>query len=90
MNDLEKLAEEAREALQQAVFDALDRKRRLGQYAVIYENDRVLHIGPEEIEKRIAPLRAKCGAESAEWPMAEPAAGFEVRESDAEFEDPDT
>lgn len=90
MKDLEKLAEGAREALQHAVFDALDEKRRLGQYAVIYEDGKILHIGPEEIEKRIAPLRAKYGADSAQWPSAEPAAGFEVRESDAEFEDPDT
>lgn len=90
MNKRDQYVEQAMECMRRAVFEALDRKRRLGQYAVIYENDQVLHIGREEIEKRIAPLRAKYGAESAEWPTPEPAAGFEVRESDAEFEDPDT
>jgi hypothetical protein len=82
MNDLEKLAEEAREALQRAVFEALDQKRELGQYAVVYEDDRVLHIGPEEIEKRIAPLRKRYGLAGEDAGRSEPAAPFEVRESE--------
>lgn len=89
MSDLEKIAEEAREALQHAVFDALDRKRRLGQYAVIYENDEILHIGPEEIEKRIAPLRAKYGTPSGESEAAPPRVEFEVRESDEGWDESD-
>ena len=34
-------------ALQRAVTKALDRKRRLGQYAVLWENDRMVLIGPD-------------------------------------------
>ena len=34
-------------ALRQAVAQALDRKRRLGQYAVVWQNGRAVEIGPE-------------------------------------------
>jgi len=87
MNEREQYVERAMECMRRAVFDALDQKRRMGQYAVIYEEGKVLHIGPEEIERRIAPLREKYGAGSTPWPSAEPAAGSEVRESGEEFEE---
>lgn len=35
------------EALRTAVADALERKRRLGQYAVVWRNGRVERITPE-------------------------------------------
>ena len=39
-------------ALRSAVAETLERKRRLGQYAVIWRDGRVVRIDPEEI----APL----------------------------------
>jgi hypothetical protein len=87
MNDLEKLAEEARESLQRSVFQALDRKRRLGQYAVVVENGEILEIGPEEIERRIAPLRKRYEMAGEDAERAEPAAPFEVRESEPDSDD---
>jgi hypothetical protein len=35
------------EVLKQAVAEALERKRRLGQYAVIWRDGRVVCIGPD-------------------------------------------
>lgn len=35
------------EALQRAVAKALERKRRLGQYAVFWENGRPVCVGPD-------------------------------------------
>ena len=34
-------------ALQRAVTKALERKRRLGQYAVLWEDDRMVLVGPD-------------------------------------------
>ncbi|MEX0430396.1 hypothetical protein [Spiribacter insolitus] len=36
-------------ALGQAVADALERKRRLGQYAVVWRDGRAVKLSPEEI-----------------------------------------
>ena len=36
------------DALRRAVAEALDRKRRLGQYAVIWRDGRAVRIEPEE------------------------------------------
>ena len=44
MNNLEK---DSLDALQRAVTKALDRKRRLGQYAVLWEEDRMVLVGPD-------------------------------------------
>ncbi len=38
----------ALDALRSAVAEALERKRRLGQYAVIWRDGRVVRITPEE------------------------------------------
>jgi len=46
-----KFEEEALAALQRAVTRALDRKRRLGQYAVFWEDGQVIFDGPD------APVR---------------------------------
>ena len=40
--------QQALDALRNAVAEALDRKRRLGQYAVIWRDGRAVRIGPEE------------------------------------------
>ncbi len=37
----------ALDALKQAVSEALERKRRLGQYAVVWRNGRAVCIGPD-------------------------------------------
>ena len=42
-----KFEEEALASLQRAVSRALERKRRLGQYAVFWENGRVVFDGPD-------------------------------------------
>jgi hypothetical protein len=41
---------QALEALRSAVAEALDRKRRLGQYAVIWRDGRAVRIEPEQEE----------------------------------------
>lgn len=35
--------------LQQAVAQALDRKRRLGQYAVVWQNGQAVQVAPENL-----------------------------------------
>lgn len=40
--------QQALDALRNAVAEALERKRRLGQYAVIWRDDRVVRIEPED------------------------------------------
>lgn len=47
MTALSAEAKEALDALRAAVTEALERKRRLGQYAVVWRNGRVERITPE-------------------------------------------
>ena len=47
MATLDEFEQEALDALQRAVTRALERKRRLGQYAVFWENGRVIFDGPD-------------------------------------------
>lgn len=59
----------ALDALRRAVAEALERKRRLGQYAVVWREGRAVCIGPD------APaVRYSYGVESARPPggVAEP------------------
>ena len=55
MAPLGKFEEEALAALQRAVTRALDRKRRLGQYAVFWEDGRVIFDGPDAPAEREGP-----------------------------------
>jgi hypothetical protein len=57
------------DTLKQAVAEALERKRRLGQYAVIWRNGRAVCIGPDA-----PPMRHPYSAEAARAPggVAEP------------------
>lgn len=41
--------QQALEALRKAVANALARKRRLGQYAVVWRDDQTVGLAPEEI-----------------------------------------
>lgn len=62
-----KFEEEALAALQRAVTRALDRKRRLGQYAVLWEDGRVVFDGPDapaEYEGPAGPSRTGSGETS--------------------------
>ena len=47
MTSLDKFADDGLEALQRAVTKPLDRKRGLGQYAVFWEDERVVFAGPD-------------------------------------------
>ena len=42
-----KFEKDSSDALQRAVTQALERKRRLGQYAVLWEDDRMILVGPD-------------------------------------------
>jgi|GEM_PF-1453851 len=54
--EFEKFCNDAEACLRDAVREALDRKRRLGQSAVIVENGEVIEIGPDEIARRLDAL----------------------------------
>lgn len=45
----EQHAEQTLEALRKAVANALERKRRLGQYAVVWRDGRPVRLEPEEL-----------------------------------------
>ncbi len=45
--DLSVYAEQAREAMQQAGDEAIDRKRRLGQYWVVWDGEKPVKVYPE-------------------------------------------
>ncbi len=47
MDSLDDFAMKGLKSLQRAVDQALERKRRLGQYAVFWENGRVVFEGPD-------------------------------------------
>jgi hypothetical protein len=49
--------QQALDALRTAVAKALDRKRRLGQYAVIWRDGRVVRLEPDEEGPRQQPRR---------------------------------
>lgn len=51
-----KFEEEALAALQWAVTRALERKRRLGQYAVFWEDGRVIFDGPDAPTEQEEPV----------------------------------
>ena len=48
MTPIEQFAQQALESLQKSVTEALDRKRRLGQYAVVWKDGKVVHLFEEE------------------------------------------
>lgn len=52
MTDTERRAQSAMDSLRRSVHEALDKKRRLGQYAVIWQDDKVVRLFEEEEEQR--------------------------------------
>ncbi|MDA8160404.1 MAG: hypothetical protein M0T76_06765 [Desulfobacteraceae bacterium] len=49
MTEIQRQSQLAKEALRLAVAEVLERKRRLGQYAVISRNGKPVRIEPEEL-----------------------------------------
>ena len=50
MSPLSPESQRALDSLRQAVAEALERKRRLGQYAVIWQDGRPVQVIPDEAE----------------------------------------
>lgn len=46
MTDIQRQSQQVKEALKRAVSAALERKQRLGQYAVIFQNGQLVRIEP--------------------------------------------
>ena len=66
MATLDEFEQEALDALQQAVTRALERKRQLGQYAVFWENGRVIFDGPDAPPEQEPPAnRSSIGSRRA-------------------------
>ena len=53
MTNLSKEDQQALDALRSAVAEALERKRRLGQYAVIWRHGRVVQLEPDELPSNV-------------------------------------
>ncbi len=51
MTALQQHSRQVREVLHRAVTKAMETKRRLGQYAVIYRDGKLVRLEPEQIEK---------------------------------------
>lgn len=49
MTELQRRSQQVKEALGRAVAEALERKRRLGQYAVVFENGKPVRIEADRI-----------------------------------------
>lgn len=62
MSPLSPETQRALDALRRAVAEALERKRRLGQYAVIWRDGRPVRVIPGEAELTQPQARDKAGA----------------------------
>ncbi len=51
MTDLQRQSRKVKIVLARAVAEALERKRRLGQYAVVFENGKPVRIEPDRLAK---------------------------------------
>ena len=51
IKDVEKKAQQIAKALNKSVAAALEKKRRLGQYAVVWDGEKVVRILPDDIPK---------------------------------------
>ncbi len=49
MTEIQHQSQQVKDALRRAVMAALDRKRRLGQYAIIFQNGRPVRIDPGQV-----------------------------------------
>jgi hypothetical protein len=64
--ELAKIRHDALTSLRQSAHAALQRKMRLGQYAVVIESGEVLQIGPDEIAIRLETYRANINGSELE------------------------
>lgn len=55
MTELQRQSQQVREVLERAVAEALERKRRLGQYAVVCENGKPVRIESDLIAGQERP-----------------------------------
>ena len=51
MTELQRDSEQAKESLRKAVAEALDKKRRLGHYAVIFRDGKPVHIDSTQLDQ---------------------------------------
>ncbi len=49
IKDMEKKTQQIAEALNRSVVAALEKKRRLGQYAVVWDGEKVVRILPDDM-----------------------------------------
>ena len=61
MAELDEFTRQGLESLRQSVAEALERKRRLGQYAVFWKNGRVVFDGPDAPDRLETPKRPSSG-----------------------------
>ncbi len=52
MTETQRKSRRAQETLRRAVAEDLEKKRRLGQYAVIYQDGKTVHLGPKQIPRQ--------------------------------------
>lgn len=52
MTEIQRHSQQAREALKRAVAEALERKRRLGQYAVFFQNGKPVRVELDRIHTK--------------------------------------
>lgn len=62
MSPLSPESQRALDALRQAVAEALERKRRLGQYAVIWQDGHPVRVLPGDVESDQPPPQGASGA----------------------------
>jgi len=55
MTELQKQSLKVKEVLRQAVAEALEQKRRLGQYAVIFKDGRPVRVEPTQLPTKRDP-----------------------------------
>ena len=61
MAELDEFTRQGLESLRQSVAEALERKRRLGQYAVFWKDGRVVFDGPDAPDQPETSKRASSG-----------------------------
>ena len=61
MAELDEFTRQGLESLRQSVAEALERKRRLGQYAVFWKDGRVVFDGPDAPDQPDTPKRPSSG-----------------------------
>lgn len=61
MTEIEKKAEAALNSLNKSVREALDKKRRLGQYAVVWRNKKIVRLFEKNQDEVEAKMKGETG-----------------------------